>query len=125
MSDVIKHECGFALIHLKKDLDYFKEKYGTATYAINKMYLMMEKQHNRGHDGAGLACVKLNMKPGQRYIARVRSNGQQPIRDIYKKVNKAINQATKLHRFDENIDQFKQSSFCGRITTGHLVLRNF
>ena len=57
MSDVIKHECGIAMIHLKKDLHYFKEKYGTAMYGINKMYLMMEKQHNRGQDGAGLACV--------------------------------------------------------------------
>ena len=103
MSDAIKHECGIAMIHLKKDLHYFKEKYGTAMYGINKMYLMMEKQHNRGQDGAGLACVKLNMSPGQRYIARVRSNGQQPIQDIFKKVNKGVKQASK-----------QQSRFAGR-----------
>ena len=88
MSDVLKHECGIAMIHLKKDLHHFKDKYGTAMYGINKMYLMMEKQHNRGQDGAGLACVKLNMNPGQRYIARVRSNSPQPIQDIFKAINK-------------------------------------
>ena len=76
------------MIHLKKTFIILKKSTALLMYAINKMYLMMEKQHNRGHDGAGLACVKLNMKPGQRYIARVRSNGQQPIQDIYKKVNK-------------------------------------
>tara|TARA_B100001059_G_scaffold171012_1_gene171091 strand:- start:36361 stop:38223 length:1863 start_codon:yes stop_codon:yes gene_type:complete len=115
------------MIHLKKDLHYFKEKYGTAMYGINKMYLMMEKQHNRGQDGAGLACVKLNMSPGQRYIARVRSNGQQPIQDIFTKVNKGIKQVTKQHPdLLDNIDKFKQEApFAGELLLGHLRYGTF
>ena len=66
MSDAIKHGCGIATIRLKKDLSHFKDKYGTSMFAINKMYLMMEKQHNRGQEGAGLGCIKLNVKPGER-----------------------------------------------------------
>ncbi|MEK9603647.1 MAG: amidophosphoribosyltransferase [Flavobacteriaceae bacterium] len=127
MSDAIKHECGIAMIHLKKDLHYFKEKYGTAMFGINKMYLMMEKQHNRGQDGAGLACVKLNMKPGQRYIARVRSNGQQPIQDIFKKVNKSVKQAADLHPdLLEDVDQFKEEvPYAGELLLGHLRYGTF
>ena len=127
MSDAIKHECGIAMIHLKKDLHYFKEKYGTAMYGINKMYLMMEKQHNRGQDGAGLACVKLNMSPGQRYIARVRSNGQQPIHDIFKKVNKGVKQASIQHpNLREDIDQFKKFvPFAGELLLGHVRYGTF
>jgi amidophosphoribosyltransferase len=127
MSDAIKHECGIALIHLKKDLNYFKEKYGTAMYGINKMYLMMEKQHNRGHDGAGLACVKLNMNPGQRYIARARSNSQQPIKDIFKKVNKSVKQATKQYpKLLEEVTHFKESvPYAGELLLGHLRYGTF
>ena len=127
MSDAIKHECGIAMIHLKKDLPYFKEKYGTAMYGINKMYLMMEKQHNRGQDGAGLACVKLNMSPGQRYIARVRSNGQQPIQDIFKKVNKGVKQARiQQPNLLKDIDQFKKFvPFAGELLLGHVRYGTF
>ena len=127
MSDAIKHECGIAMIHLKKDLHYFKEKYGTAMYGINKMYLMMEKQHNRGQDGAGLACVKLNMSPGERYIARVRSNGQQPIQDIFKKVNKGVKQARiQQPNLLEDIDQFKKFvPFAGELLLGHVRYGTF
>ena len=127
MSDAIKHECGIAMIHFKKDLQHFKDKYGTAMFGINKMYLMMEKQHNRGQDGAGLACVKLNMSPGQRYIARVRSNSQQPIQDIFKKVNKGIKQASKQHLdLLENIDRFKKEvPFAGELLLGHLRYGTF
>ena len=127
MSDAIKHECGIAMIHLKKDLHYFKEKYGTAMYGINKMYLMMEKQHNRGQDGAGLACVKLNMSPGQRYIARVRSNGQQPIQDIFRKVNKGVKQASiQYPNLLEDIDQFKKFvPFAGELLLGHVRYGTF
>ena len=74
MSDAIKHECGIALVRLKKPLQFYKDKYGTAFYGLNKMYLLMEKQHNRGQDGAGLASIKFNVQPGQRYISRFRSN---------------------------------------------------
>ena len=72
MSDALKHECGIALIRLLKPLEYYKEKYGSAFYGVSKMYLMMEKQHNRGQDGAGFASIKLNMNPGERYISRIR-----------------------------------------------------
>ena len=110
MSDQIKHECGIALIHLKKPLAYYKEKYGTALYGINKMYLMMEKQHNRGQDGAGFASIKFNMQPGQRYISRVRSNNQQPIQHIFDKINKRIRQATKVDpQILEQPDQLKEA----------------
>ena len=79
MSDVIKHECGIALVRLLKPLSYYQKKYGSAFYGINKMYLLLEKQHNRGQDGAGFASIKLDVAPGQRFISRVRSNEPQPI----------------------------------------------
>jgi amidophosphoribosyltransferase len=91
MSDAIKHECGIALVRLKKPLQFYKDKYGTAFYGINKMYLLMEKQHNRGQDGAGFASVKLNVAPGTRYISRVRSNQSQPIQDIFAQINGRLN----------------------------------
>ena len=83
MSDAIKHECGIAFLRLKKPLEFYKEKYGTAFYGIQKMYLLMEKGHNRGQDGAGFASIKLDMQPGERYISRVRSNAKQPIPDVF------------------------------------------
>jgi amidophosphoribosyltransferase len=90
MSDAIKHECGIALVRLKKPLDFYLEKYGTALYGINKMYLLMEKQHNRGQDGAGLASIKLDMPPGTRYISRHRSNDKTPIQDLFQHVNQRV-----------------------------------
>ena len=74
MSDAIKHECGIAMLRLRKPLDFYKEKYGSALYGLNKMCLLMEKQHNRGQDGAGLATIKLDVPVGSRYISRHRSN---------------------------------------------------
>src|SRR5690606_5104464 len=97
MSDALKHECGIAQIRLLKPLEYYKEKYGTAFYGINKMYLLMEKQHNRGQDGAGLASIKLNTAPGDRYISRVRSIAAQPIQDIFAQINSRINEEMQLH----------------------------
>ena len=91
MSDAIKHECGISLIRLLKPLEYYQEKYGSSFYGVNKMYLMMEKQHNRGQDGAGFASIKLDMEPGHRYISRVRSIQQQPIQDIFAQINHRIN----------------------------------
>jgi hypothetical protein len=91
MSDAIKHECGIALLRLKKPLEFYKEKYGTAFYGIKKMYLLMEKQHNRGQDGAGFASIKLDVEPGERYISRVRSNAAQPIQDVFSQINERIN----------------------------------
>ena len=90
MSDPIKHECGLAFVRLRKPLEYYVEKYGTAFYGLNKMYLLMEKQRNRGQDGAGLANVKLNMEPGTRYISRYRSVDSNSIGDIFGKVPKRI-----------------------------------
>ena len=87
MSDAIKHECGIALVRLLKPLDYYQKKYGTTFYGINKMYLLMEKQHNRGQDGAGFASIKLDVQPGTRYISRVRSIKQSPIQHIFAQIN--------------------------------------
>lgn len=95
MSDSIKHECGIAMVRLLKPVQYYLDKYGTASYALNKMYLLMEKQHNRGQDGAGIAYVKFDTKPGQKYIERIRSVKQQPIQDIFKRVFKEFNKSTK------------------------------
>ena len=127
MSDAIKHECGIALIHLKKPLSYFKEKYGTALYGINKMYLMMEKQHNRGQDGAGFASIKLDLPPGQRYISRVRSNDNEPIQDIFKKINERI--ITELKLYPDLLDkpeELKQRvPYLGEIMLGHVRYGTF
>ena len=95
MSDQIKHECGIALIRLLKPLEFYQKKYGTKSYGINKMYLMMEKQHNRGQDGAGFASVKLDSSPGEKYIYRERSAGKQPIQEIFSEINNKIYQETK------------------------------
>ena len=122
MSDAIKHECGIAFVRLLKPLEYYKEKYGSAFYGINKMYLLMEKQHNRGQDGAGLASIKLDMKPGQRYISRVRSNEQAPIQDIFKQINESIN--TKLTEPDALPDDTQwlkdNASYLGEVFLGHV-----
>ena len=91
MSDHINHECGLALIRLLKPLEFYKKKYGTHTYGLNKLYLMLEKQHNRGQDGAGFASVKLNMKPGQRFMHRQRSANQNPIQEIFNLSNQRVN----------------------------------
>ena len=91
MSDAVKHECGIALLRLKKDLSYYLEKYGSAFYGIHKMQLLMEKQHNRGQDGAGLANIKLNMQPGERYISRVRSIESNPILDVFSQIATRFN----------------------------------
>ncbi|WP_298951993.1 amidophosphoribosyltransferase [uncultured Nonlabens sp.] len=127
MSDQLKHECGIALIRLLKPLEFYKEKYGTAFYGINKMYLMMEKQHNRGQDGAGFASVKLDLDPGQRYISRVRSNAAQPIQDIFAQINDRIN--TGLIENPELKDDFaaqkEQLPYIGEVLMGHVRYGTF
>jgi amidophosphoribosyltransferase len=90
MSDSIKHECGLAFIRLRKPFSYYLRKYGTVLYGLNKLYLLMEKQHNRGQDGAGLAAVKLNAEPGYPFIHRIRSNAAQPIADVFEQVRQEI-----------------------------------
>lgn len=122
MSDPIKHECGIALLRLKKPLQFYLDKYGTALYGINKMYLLMEKQHNRGQDGAGIANIKFGMEPGQRYISRLRSTDAQPIQDIFKHIHGSINDATKDQPEKLKDIQFlkKNAGFTGELFLGHL-----
>ncbi len=127
MSDAIKHECGIALLRLLKPLDYYKEKYGSAFYGIQKMYLLMEKQHNRGQDGAGLASIKLDVKPGQRYISRIRSNQQQPIQDIFTQINGRINEELTAHpEYNEDMQLMKdQVPYIGEVFMGHVRYGTF
>ncbi|MEC4112729.1 amidophosphoribosyltransferase [Myroides pelagicus] len=127
MSDALKHECGIAFLRLKKPLSYFKEKYGSTFYPIQKMYLMMEKQHNRGQDGAGLASIKLDMNPGERYISRVRSNKAQPIQDIFSQINERINQEMIDHpEYADNADlQKTHIPYLGEVFLGHVRYGTF
>ncbi len=127
MSDAIKHECGIALIRLLKPLEYYKEKYGSAFYGVNKMYLMMEKQHNRGQDGAGFASIKLKMKPGQRYISRIRSVHQQPIQDIFAQINERINKELLEHpEYAIDIQLQKENiPYIGEVLLGHVRYGTF
>lgn len=127
MSDALKHECGIALIRLLKPLEYYKEKYGSAFYGVNKMYLMMEKQHNRGQDGAGFASIKLDTKPGERYISRVRSIAQQPIQDIFAQINERVNKEFKEHP-EYALDvalQKKHIPYIGELLLGHVRYGTF
>lgn len=127
MSDILKHECGIALIRLLKPLEYYKEKYGSAFYGVNKMYLMMEKQHNRGQDGAGFASIKLDMHPGERYISRVRSIEQQPIQDIFAQINERINNELTQHpEYHDDVDLQKRNiPYLGELLLGHVRYGTF
>ncbi|MBR9913679.1 MAG: amidophosphoribosyltransferase [Algicola sp.] len=127
MSDALKHECGIALIRLKKPLEYYKEKYGSAFYGVNKMYLMMEKQHNRGQDGAGFASIKLDTNPGERYISRVRSIAQQPIQDIFAQINQRINEELIEHpEYQNDVSlQKKHIPYIGELLLGHVRYGTF
>ena len=127
MSDAIKHECGIALLRLKKPLSYYQEKYGSALYGINKMYLMMEKQHNRGQDGAGFASIKYDMVPGERYISRVRSSAQQPIQDVFNQISQRIQE--KMHEnpdLQKDAELLKRSvPYLGELMLGHVRYGTF
>ena len=121
MSDQIKHECGIALVHLKKPLHFYQHKYGSYMYGVDKMFLMMEKQKNRGQDGAGFASLKLDLKPGDKYFFRVRSFDQQAIHSVFKKINKKINQFLKSEKIDSNSDDFfRKTPFLGQVMLGHV-----
>jgi len=122
MSDQIKHECGIALIRMLKPLSFYKEKYGTPFYGVNKLYLLMEKQHNRGQDGAGVASIKLNTVPGTTYINRHRSNLNQPLADIFGRVNGRFAEASKMNpdKFDDTEWLKKELPFTGELLLGHL-----
>ena len=127
MSDAIKHECGIAFLRLLKPLEFYKEKYGTAFYGIQKMYLLMEKQHNRGQDGAGFASIKLDMEPGERYISRVRSNEPQAIQDVFAQINERVNEELTLHpEYADNVAlQKKNIPYIGEVFLGHVRYGTF
>jgi len=127
MSDAIKHECGISLIRLLKPLEYYKEKYGTAFYGVNKMYLMMEKQHNRGQDGAGFASIKLDVPVGSRFMSRVRSVQQQPIQDIFAQINQRINNELEAHpEYKDDVAlQKKNIPYIGELLLGHVRYGTF
>jgi len=127
MSELIQHECGIALLRLLKPLEYYLAKYGTGFYALNKMHLMMQKQHNRGQDGAGLANIKLNVEPGMRYINRFRSNSSTPIIDIFKHI---YGQFEGLHKEQpellNDVNWLKKNTeFTGEVFIGHLRYGTF
>lgn len=127
MSDAIQHECGIALLRLKKPLEFYKQKYGTAFYGVQKMYLLMEKQHNRGQDGAGLASIKLDVNPGERYISRIRSNDPQPIKDIFAQINDRISRDLEEHpEYQNNVALQKQNiPYIGEVFLGHVRYGTF
>ncbi|MGV3505554.1 MAG: amidophosphoribosyltransferase [Adhaeribacter sp.] len=122
MSDAIKHECGIAMVRLRKPIQYYVEKYGTAMYGINKLYLLMEKQHNRGQDGAGVASIKIDASPGTEYISRYRSVKTRAINDIFGKVSDTFAKLKK--RFPEKVQDpewlKKNMPFLGDVYLGHL-----
>lgn len=122
MSDSIKHECGIALIRLLKPLSYYQQKYGTALYGLNKLYLLMEKQHNRGQDGAGIATIKLNVAPGNRYISRYRAMGSSAVSEVFEYVQKkfAEVQSTSPEHFQDAEWLKENISFTGEVLMGHL-----
>lgn len=127
MSDQIKHECGIAFIRLLKPLEYYRATYGTALYGINKLHLLMEKQHNRGQDGAGVASIKLDVAPGHRYIDRVRSNAQSPIDDVFAQIFKPFHNLQHQHpeKLDDAIWLKNNISFFGEVFLGHLRYGTF
>ena len=127
MSDAIKHECGIALLRLKKPMSFYLDKYGTSLYGLNKMYLLMEKQHNRGQDGAGLANIKFDVSPGTRYISRFRSVKSQPIKNIFQHVNQRFE---NLYASDpaklKDVNYLKANeAFTGELYLGHLRYGTF
>jgi amidophosphoribosyltransferase len=122
MSDDIKHECGLAFIRLRKPFSYYLQKYGTVFYGLNKLYLLMEKQHNRGQDGAGVAAVKLNVEPGHPFLNRIRSSNNQPIADIFSKIHAELKE---LEQYQPDITKHPgllkgHISFLGEVLLGHL-----
>ena len=127
MSDAIKHECGIGHIRLLKPLEFYKKKYGSSFYGINKMYLLMEKQHNRGQDGAGFASIKLDVQPGKRFISRIRSTEKQPIQDVFSKINERINLEIKSDpSIIDNIEKIKSRvPYLAEVLLGHVRYGTF
>lgn len=122
MSDEIKHECGLAFMRLRKPFSFYHQKYGTVLYGLDKLYLLMEKQHNRGQDGAGLATVKLNTEPGYPFLNRIRSSANQAIADIFSQIGEQINEIQKYHpEIEQHAGLMKgHVDFLGELLLGHL-----
>ena len=127
MSDPIKHECGIALVRLLKPLSYYKEKYGTAFWGLNKLYLLLEKQHNRGQDGAGMASIKFDTAPGTRYISRKRSNESQPIQAVFSHINKRIETILQENPDKKNDINWQKANmpYIGELFLGHVRYGTF
>jgi len=126
MSDPIKHECGIAMIRLKKPLEYYRDRYGTWMYGLNKLYLLMEKQHNRGQDGAGVANLKLNLPPGKPYIFRKRSNESEPIRRVFEEISKEFEWVLdQPETFNDPKFAYDNLPFSGELLLGHLRYGTF
>ncbi len=127
MSEQIKHECGIAMVRLLKPLEYYVNRYGTSTWALNKLHLLMEKQHNRGQDGAGIACIKFDPNPGSKYINRHRSNSNAPIADVFKWAYEEIHLAVNNH--PERLMDVQwlkyNTGFAGELFLGHLRYGTF
>ena len=122
MSDAIKHECGLAFIRLRKPFSYYLQQYGTVMWGLNKLYLLMEKQHNRGQDGAGVAAVKLNVEPGYPFLQRIRSAAHQPIADIFRQINQEVKE---LEKYQPDVMKHPglmkgHISYLGELLLGHL-----
>jgi len=127
MSDSIKHECGVAMLRLLKPLEFYQKKYGTSLYGLNKMYLLMEKQHNRGQDGVGIANVKLDVEAGKRYISRKRSVATNPIQDVFKQVNRRFVELEENDPKKLKDPQWMKENlpFTGELFLGHLRYGTF
>ncbi len=127
MGEQIKHECGVVLMRLLKPLEYYVSHYGTAFYGLNKLYLLMEKQHNRGQDGAGLGCIKFDMPPGARYMNRIRSNRHNPIQHIFERIHSDIGQGTRARpeRLHDTEWLKQHHDFTGELFLGHLRYGTF
>lgn len=127
MSELIKHECGVALIRLLKPPEYYLSKYGTSFYGLKKLHLLMQKQHNRGQDGAGIAGIKIDMPPGTKYISRFRSNSESPIKDIFKQVNDQVDAiAQKNEKLLRDVHWLKDNlDMTGELFMGHLRYGTF
>jgi amidophosphoribosyltransferase len=122
MSDPIKHECGLAFVRLRKPFSYYQKKYGTVMWGLNKLYLLMEKQHNRGQDGAGVAAVKLDVEPGYPFLHRIRSSAPQAISDVFRQIGEEVNE---LEKFNPDIKKHPglmkgHVKFMGEVLLGHL-----
>ena len=127
MSDPVKHECGIALIRLKKPLEFYLAKYGTSFYGLNKLHLLMQKQHNRGQDGAGISCIKFDLEPGHKYIDRIRSNAESPIKDVFNQVYEQVGDVKERNpSLLKDINWLKYNlPFTGELFVGHLRYGTF